>query len=108
MRYWQRGMLFGVIVFLVMFYVDVGTLVRSYTGACGDLLNKNAVHTPCSLWKFLLNDPYYGMYHGVNARLTWLTYLGIVSVSVFLASVYGLLFGKRARLVPEEDVVIYK
>jgi len=108
MRYWQRGLLAGAVIFLVMLYIDVGTLVRSYSGACGDLLNKNAAHIKCSLLNFMLNDSFYGMYHGVNARLTWLTYLGIVFASVLLMSVYGLIFGKRPIPLPAEDFVIYK
>ena len=96
LRYWQRGLVAGVVFFLVLFLSDLFQLVRGYSGVCGDVLSKGANTYSCSLRNYILNDPFYGLYHGVNAKLTWGVYLGVILVSVLTAIILGFLIRKRA------------
>jgi len=97
LKFWQRGFIFGIIMFMVLFANDLFWLVKGYTGKCGDLLVKSAKTYSCSLWDYLLNDPFYGLYTGINAKLTWSVYIGAVFVSVFLFAVLGFILKRTIK-----------
>ena len=76
---------------------DLFWLVKGYTGKCGDLLAQSVKNYSCSLKDYLLNDPFYGLYTGVNAKLTWVVYLGVIVVSIFLFTILGFILKRTVR-----------
>ncbi len=97
LKYWQRGVIFGIILFTVLFVNDLFWLIKGYTGKCGDLFVKSAKTYSCSLWNYILNDPFYGLYAGINAKLTWGVYFGIIFTSIFLFTVFGFIVKRTIK-----------
>lgn len=97
LKFWQRGLVFGLILFIVLFANDLFWLVKGYAGKCGDVLTQSAKTYSCSLADYILRDPFYGLYSGVNARLTWSVYFGVVIVSVLIFSAFGTILKKRMK-----------
>jgi hypothetical protein len=95
LEYWQRGFAAGVVIFLVLFLSDLFQLKESYSGTCGDVLTKSAKTYACSLRDYMLNDPFFGLCRGVNARLTWGVYLAVILASVLIGALLG--FFRRSR-----------
>ncbi|MCX6736371.1 MAG: hypothetical protein NTZ13_04785 [Candidatus Parcubacteria bacterium] len=105
--HWQKGLVCGIVLFLALFLSDLFQLIKGYSGTCGDRLSKDAYHYSCSLLHYILNDPFYGLYHGINAKLTWTVYFGITLLSIVVFTVFGLVVKKATNKLPDTCREVY-
>ena len=96
-NFWKKGIAAGFLLSGFLFATDLLFLVKNYSGICGDTLSPDAKTYPCSLFQYILNDPYYGLYGGVNAKLTLETYI-IAFIAPFLIFLALELWKRRSFL----------